>query len=335
MRKKILVTGVGGYIGSITAYTLLEKGYKVIGIDNFSTGFKQPLENLTQQFGHKQFKFYQADLLNDISFIFKKEKNIDVIIHLAGNCSVDESIHKPEKYFTNNVVASQNLIATMLRFKINRIVFSSTCAVYGETNKIVDETKDRCPTNPYGESKKMTEDMLHWYGKAHDFHYVILRYFNVCGATEDGLFGDSKKPSTHLIQNAVRAALGIEKLQLTCPKVNTPDGTTIRDYVNVVDLSNAHIKAVEYLLKGGKNNAINISGGKGSSVLEIIKKVEKITGVKIPFKRGSTRQGEYSTMTASYKKAHTLLNWRPQKSVDDSIKSLINWYKKTPHGWDY
>lgn len=335
MKKKVLVTGVGGYIGSIIACTLLTEGFEVIGIDNFSTGFRQPLERLKKQFGERQFRFYQADLLKDISFIFEKEKKIDMVIHLAGSCSVDESIRNPAKYFTNNVVASQNLLEALLRFKISRVVFSSTCAVYGETNKVVDEKDDRIPTNPYGESKKMTEDMFRWYGKIYNLNYVILRYFNVCGATEDGLFGDSKKPSPHLVQNTIRAALGIDKLYLTCPKVNTPDGTTIRDYVDVVDLSTAHVKAIEYLLNGGKSEAINISGGQGTSVLEIIKKVEKITGAKIPFTKGSKRKGEYSSMTASHKKAEKILSWKPQRSIDESIQSLILWYKSNPNGWDY
>lgn len=335
MRKKILVTGIGGYIGSITAYILLEKGFQVVGVDNFSTGFKQPLEKLTQLFGNEKFIFYQNDLLKDISPIFEKEKNIDIVLHLAANCSVDESIHNPEKYFTNNVTASQNLLETMLRCKISKFVFSSSCAVYGEIDKVVDEKKERVPTNPYGESKKMTEDMLSWYGKLYDFHYIILRYFNVCGATANGLFGDSKKPSPHLVQNTIRAALGIEKLFLTCPQVSTPDGTTIRDYVDVVDLAFAHVKAIQYLLKDGKNEAINISSGKGTSVLEIVKKVEAITGAKIPLTKGSKRKGEYSSMTSFYTKAKQVLDWTPERSIDDSIKSLIKWYKNRPHGWDY
>jgi UDP-glucose 4-epimerase len=334
MKRRVLVTGIGGYIGSITAYTLLIKGFEVIGIDNFSVGFRQPLELLTKRFSEKRFRYYEADLLNDISTILEKERGIDVVLHLAGKCSVDESIRHPEEYFTNNVVASQNLLQTMLRYNISRIVFSSTCAVYGETNEIVNEKKVRVPTNPYGESKKITEDMLFWYGKLYDFNYVILRYFNVCGATQNGLLGDSKKPSPHLVQNTVRAALGIDKLLLTSPKVNTPDGTTIRDYVDVVDLSIAHINAIQYLLKGGKNEAINISGGKGSSVLEIVKKVEKITGAKIPLAKGPKRLGEYSKMTSSYRKAKRILNWEPQRSIDDSIQSLVKWYRKKPNGWE-
>ena len=335
MKKKLLLTGVGGYIGSITAYTFLQQEFEVIGIDNLSTGFRRPLELLQEKFGKKKFRFYTANLLDDLSFIFEEEKDISAVIHLAGYCSVDESIRDPKKYFTNNVSASQNLLAAMLRFNISHIVFSSTCAVYGEKAKKVTEKNSIKPINPYGESKKMTENMLQWYGKLNNLHYVTLRYFNVCGASVDGLFGDSKKPSTHLVQNTIRAALDIEPLLLTCPQVNTPDGTTIRDYVDVIDLARAQIQAVEYLLQGGKSEEINISGGNGISVLQVIKAVEGLTGKKISFTRSVSRKGEYSSMIASYDKAKKILNWSPNRSITESIQTLITWYRANPNGWGY
>lgn len=335
MKQTVLITGVGGYVGTIIAYNLLQNNFHVIGIDNFSTGFREPLTLLQKKFSKKQFRFYDADLTKDISSIFLKEPSINIVIHLAGYCSVNESINNPEKYFTNNVTASQNLFATMVKFNIRDIIFSSTCAVYGEADKRVTEKNERKPTNPYGESKKMVEDMLQWYGKSHNFRYVILRYFNVCGASQDGVFGDSKKPSPHLVQNCVRDALGIDSLSITCPRVRTPDGTTIRDYIDVVDLAQAHISAIEYLNNGGKNEAINISGGKGNSVMQIIKIVEEYTGKKIVFTKGAIRKGEYSSMTASHAKATRLLRWKPKRPLAKSIESLISWYTKHPKGWEY
>src|SRR3989338_9215573 len=253
MKNKILVTGAGGYIGSIATYLFLQKGYEVVAIDNFSTGYKQPLELLKNKFGEYKLKIYEADLKNNFSGVFKNEKNIQAVIHYAASCIVDESMSKPGKYFKNNILSTLNLLENMTANKISNLVFSSTSAVYGEAKSIpVDENHPNNPVSVYGESKLMAEKMIQWYGKTKDIRYSILRYFNVCGASDDGLIGDSKKPSSLLVQNAVRGALGIEPFYLTCPKVNTPDGTPIRDYINVVDLNEAHISALNYLFDGGK-----------------------------------------------------------------------------------
>ncbi len=334
--RKILITGAGGYIGSVAAYLFLQKGYTVVGIDNFSTGFKQPLELLKKKFDNKLFSFYEADLKSNLSPIFKKEKGIKAVVHYAASCSVDESMKNPYKYFQNNVLGTLNLVQTMKNFGIKKIVFSSTCAVYGEAQYLpVDEIHPTNPTNPYGDSKRMAEKIIEWYGKIFDFKYLILRYFNVCGASDDGLIGDSKKPSTLLVQNAVRGALGIEPFYLTCPQVDTFDKTPIRDYVNVVDLNEAHLLAVEYLAKGGKSEIINLGTGTGNSVLEIIKKVEEVTGKKIKIKKTTPRQGEYAKIYASIDKAEKILGWQPKRTIKDSIISLVNWYQKYPEGWQY
>ena len=186
-------------------------------------------------------------------------------------------MENPQKYFTNNVCGSQNLLSAMLDSGVNKIVFSSTCAVYGETTYVpVDEKHPTRPANPYGSSKLMIEMFLDWYSKLKDLNYIILRYFNVCGASDDGVIGDSKKPSSLLMQNAVRGALGIEPFYLTCPEVDTPDGTPIRDYINVVDLNEAHILALNYLQKGGKSEIVNLGTGNGNSVLEIVKEVQTL-----------------------------------------------------------
>lgn len=334
MAPTVLVTGAGGYIGSVATRMLLTKGYHVVALDNFSTGYRAPLKLLAHEFGRKRLRIVEADLTGDISHVFKKEKHISAVIHFAAVCNVDESMHDPQKYFVNNVVGSHNLLAAMMRYEVDTIIFSSTCAVYGDAQYVpVDEKHPTVPANPYGQSKLMTEEMIRWYGKLRNLRYVILRYFNVCGATDDGVIGDSKKPSSLLVQNAVRGALGIAPFYLTCPKVATRDGTPVRDYINVVDLCEAHLKALEYLKGKGESVTLNLGSGNGSSVKEIISAVQKATGKTFRIRRARPRRGEYPTMIASIKKAAKVLRWRPKRSIADSISSLTLWYGKHPKGW--
>ena len=333
--SKILITGAGGYIGSVATYLLLQKGHTVVAIDNFTTGYREPLEVLQKNIDQDTLKVYEADLTKNIDDIFQKEKNIDAVLHYAASCLVDESVRLPGKYFLNNVSATANLLATMDKFNIKNIIFSSTCAVYGEAKYYpIDEKHPLNPTSPYGASKKMAEEVIAWYGKLKKFNYMILRYFNVCGATDDGSIGDSKKPSTLLVQNAVRGALGIEKFYLTCPEVDTPDKTPIRDYIDVVDLNEAHLKALEYLLLTKKSEIINLGTGTGSSVLEVVNQVKKLTGVEIPIEKANIRQGDDAKKIADISKAEKLLGWKPKRTIEDSVKSLITWYKNHPQGWN-
>lgn len=335
MNKKVLITGAGGYIGSVSAYIFLQNGYEVVALDNFSTGYKKPLAVLQEKFGKEKLRWYKADLHDDLSPIFDKETGVEAVIHYAASCLVDESMKNPEKYFFNNVGGSQNLLSTIIKHNIPNIVFSSTCAVYGEAEYVpVDEKHSTNPANPYGESKRMIEKIMEWYGELKDLKFVILRYFNVCGASDDGLIGDSKKPSTLLMQNAVRGALGIEPFYLTCPEVETPDRTPIRDYVNVVDLNEAHLAAVSYLLSGGKSEIINLGTGTGNSVLEIVNKVKEVTGKEFTFEKTTPREGEYAKMIASISKAESVLGWKPKRNVEDSVRSLVTWYTSHPNGWE-
>lgn len=332
---KILVTGAGGYIGSVATYLLLQNGYTVVALDNFSTGYREPLKLLQEKFGKEKLSIHEADLTKNIDGIFQKELNIDAVLHYAASCTVDESMKYPEKYFFNNVCGSQNLLTSMMRFKVNNIIFSSTCAVYGEGQYMpMDEKHPINPTTPYGASKRMVEELMEWYGKLKGIRYCILRYFNVCGASDDGLVGDSKKPSTLLVQNTVRGALKIEPFFLTCPDVGTPDKTPIRDYVNVVDLNEAHVKALEYLFNGGKNEIINLGTGSGNSVLEIVDQVQAITGVKFSLKKTIPREGDDARKIASIEKAKSILGWEPKRTIKDSVESLMKWYKAHPKGWN-
>ncbi len=331
--SKILITGAGGYIGSVAADLFLKSGYQAVGLDNFQTGYKEPLELLKSKYPN-QFKFYEVDLKNDLSPIFKKESDISAVIHYAASCLVDESVRLPGKYFLNNVAVTSNLLANMDKFNINKIIFSSTCAVYGEAKYYpINEKHPLNPTTPYGASKKMAEEIIQWYGKLKKFNYMILRYFNVCGASSDGSIGDSKKPSTLLVQNIVRGAQGIEKFYLTCPEVDTPDKTPIRDYIDVVDLNEAHLKALEYLISTGKNEIINLGTGTGNSVLEVVNRVKKLTGTEISIEKANTRQGDDAKKIADIKLANEILGWQPKRTIEDSVKSLIVWYKNHPNGW--
>lgn len=332
---KVLITGAGGYIGSVASYLFLQKGYEVVGFDDFSTGYEEPLELLKTKFGEKQFRYYKGDLRKDIDSTFVKEKNIDAIVHYAASCLVDESMKNPGKYFDNNVNGSRSLLDAMAAHKVPHIVFSSTCAVYGEAQYVpVDEKHPTQPMNPYGESKRVVEQMMKWYEQAYGIRNLILRYFNVCGASDDGLIGDSKKPSTLLVQNAVRGALGIEPFQMTCPVVNTPDKTPIRDYVHVVDLNEAHALAIEYLNQHDVSDTINLGTGTGNSVIEIINSVKEITGKQFPIMPAvEKRKGEYAKMIAGIEKAKNVLHWAPKRTIHDSVTSLVKWYLNRPNGW--
>ncbi len=337
--SKILITGCGGYIGSVAADIFLAKGYEVVGIDNFQTGYREPLELLKNKYPGK-FSYYETDLKSDLSPIFEKESKgreaaFDAVIHYAASCLVDESMKDPGKYFLNNVAVTSNLLSTMDKFNIKNIIFSSTCAVYGEAEYYpIDEKHPLNPTTPYGASKQMAEEVIQWFAKIKGIQYCILRYFNVCGASDDGSIGDSKKPSSLLVQNAVRGALGIEKFYLTCPEVETPDKTPIRDYIDVVDLNEAHLKALEYLLSTKKSEIINLGTGTGSSVLEVVSQVKKLTGIEIPIEKANIRQGDDAKKIADIKKAQKILGWEPKRTIEDSVKSLLVWYKAHPNGWE-
>lgn len=333
--KKILITGAGGYIGSNSTYLFLQKGYEVVAVDNFVRGFRQPLEVLQNKFGTEKLRFYNYDITQDLSGLFEKEKDIEAVIHYAAFCNVGESMVQPELYFKNNTYGVASLLDAMSKNNIKNLIFSSTCAVYGQSQYMpLDEKHPIHPMSVYGESKRLSEIEILWYAQQKGLRYVMLRYFNVCGASDDSLIGDSKKPSFQLMQNAVRAALGIAPFQLICPEVETPDKTPIRDYVNVVDLNEAHVKALEYLLNGGKNDVFNLGTGSGNSVLEIVQKVQELTGKKFDLGRGEMREGDPARLFADNTKIKTTLGWEPKRTIEDSVRSLIKWYETRPNGWE-
>lgn len=328
----ILVTGGAGYIGSHAVRLLLEKGYKVAVVDNLSRGYRQVIDVLQKEYGKENLDFYRTDLSerSKLTDILKKTRP-EAVMHFGALCSVSESVENPELYFENNMIGSLNLLKAMKKTSVGKLIFSSTSEVYGENQYLpLDEKHRLLPVNPYGLSKLMVEQMIPYFVES----YVIFRYFNATGASDDGLIGDSKNPSTLLVQNAVRGALGIEEFRLTCPKVKTRDGSTIRDYVDVVDLARGHVMALDYLREGNKSEVFNLGTGKGSSVLEIVESVKKTAGVDFEVGTAEPRKGEVAEKYADYSKARMVLGWEPKKGIEDSIKSLIKWYKGHPNGWE-
>lgn len=333
----ILVTGGAGYIGSHAVKLLLEKGEKVAVLDNLGRGYKQVIEVLQNKYGRDKLEFYKADLTikEEVEKVFDQIKP-EGVMHFAAFCLVNESIEKPEIYFGNNAFGSLNLLETMKKYEIKNLVFSSTCAVYGESKYLpMDEKHPLSPINPYGESKLMVEKIIGWFEKVYGLRSIIFRYFNVSGASDDGMIGDSKKPSQLLIQNVVRGALEIELFKLTCPKVETADGTPIRDYVDIGDLVRAHAAAMDYLRSGGGSEVINLGTGKGSSVLEIVEMVKKITGKSFLIELGEARKGEWAEVYADISKAKRILGWEPKRTIKDSVETLVKWYTNHPQGWEY
>ncbi len=336
MNKTILVTGGAGYIGSHAVRRLLDKGYHVVVFDNLQRGFRKSIEILQQKYTSEKVDLCVGDLRNkeDLHKLFNKNYKFDAVMHFAALCVLSESLFDPIKYFENNVKGSLNLFGAMVENNIKRVVYSSTCAVYGESKYLpIDENHPINPLTPYAESKLQVEKMLMWFDKAYGLKSVIFRYFNVSGASSDGLIGDSKKPSLLLIQNAVRGALGIETFKITCSKVETRDGSPIRDFVNIEDLVEAHLKALDYLFKGGKSDVFNLGTGMGYSVKEIIDEVRRILKVDFKVNKAKPRKGEAAEIFADILKARKILKWTPKSSLGDTIRSLAKWYMNKPYGY--
>ena len=318
---KILVTGGAGYIGSHATYLLIERGYDVVVVDNLSTGHREAV--------HEKAKFYQGDI-GDYKFISNilKEEEIDGVIHFAAFSLVGESMENPYKYYENNVGKTNSLLKAIIDSGVNNIVFSSTAATYGEPKTIpILETDDTNPTNVYGETKLSMEKMIRWYNKAHGLNYVCLRYFNVAGAHPSGKIGEAHNPETHLIPIILQVASGRrEKINVYGNDYDTKDGTCIRDYIHVVDLVDAHIKAIEYLFKGAESDVFNLGSGEGFTVYEMIEAARKVTEHEIPLEVTERRAGDPAKLIASSTKAREILGWKPQfEDINIMIKDAWNW----------
>ena len=326
---RLLVLGGAGYIGSHTALELIKKGHEVIVVDNLVTGYEKAIPD--------KAVFYQGDIRNFdfLDNLFKKER-IEAVIHFAAYSLVGESVTNPLKYYDNNLYGTKVLLEAMIKNNVNKIVFSSTAATYGEPENIPILESDRtCPTNPYGETKLAMEKMFHWASKAHGLSYVSLRYFNACGADATGQIGEAHNPESHLIPLVLQVPNGKrESVSIYGTDYDTPDGTCIRDYIHVTDLAEAHILAVEYLANGGESDIFNLGNGVGYSVREVIETARNVTGHPIPATEVPRRAGDPARLVASGEKAKRVLGWEPKiKRLDEIIASAWKWHKAHPEGY--
>lgn len=326
---RILVLGGAGYIGSHTVYELVDAGYEVIVIDNLLTGFKEAV--------HPQAKFYEGDIRDKIFLdnILSKEK-IDGVIHFAASSQVGESMKNPLKYYNNNLCGTEVLLESMVEHGIDKIVFSSTAATYGEPESIpILETARTLPTNCYGETKLSMEKMFKWISKAHNLRYVSLRYFNACGAHPNGKIGEAHNPETHLIPLVLQVPNGKrEYISVFGNDYDTKDGTCVRDYIHVNDLAQANILAMEYLSKGGESNIFNLGNGVGFTVKEVIETARKVTNHTIPIREEERRAGDPSVLIASSEKARKVLGWKPQYAdLETIISTAWKWHVNHPDGY--
>ena len=338
--KNILVTGGAGYIGSHTCVELINSGYNVIVVDNLVNGNIQALkriENLT----NKDITFFEVDLRDRkaLDNVFNKIK-IDSIIHCAGYKAVGESVENPLLYYSNNVSASVNLLEVMKIHNVKNIVFSSSCTVYGKPDSVpVKEDQELKPTNPYGRSKLMVEQILNDFHRSNaNLSVSILRYFNPIGAHPSGIIGeDPRGIPNNLLPYVSKVAIGeLDELQIFGSDYNTKDGTGVRDYLHVVDLANAHIKALEELMAHDKLMEIyNLGTGQGYSVLDIVKTFEKVSQKKVKFRMVERRPGDVDKTYADPSKANEKLNWFAEKDLDDMCTDIWNWQMKNPNGYKY
>ena len=326
----ILVLGGAGYIGSHTVYALIEKGVDVVVIDNLETGHIEAV--------HEKARFYKGDIRDRafVDSVLDKEK-IDAGIHFAANSLVGESMVNPLKYYDNNVNGTKVLLQSMVAHGLDKIVFSSTAATYGEPEKVpILETDRTEPTNTYGETKLAMEKMFKWTDRAHGLKYVSLRYFNACGAHVSGKIGEAHSPETHLIPLILQVPLGQrEYISIFGDDYDTSDGTCIRDYIHVTDLAQAHILAVDYLMKGNESNIFNLGNGVGFTVKEVIDTARKVTGHEIPAKIAERRAGDPARLIASSDKARQVLLWKPEHAdLEEIISTAWNWHKNHPNGYN-
>ena len=326
----ILVLGGAGYIGSHTVYELIDAGRDVVVADNLQTGFKAAV--------HPKARFYQADIRDRAAMdaLFEKE-NIEGVIHFAASSQVGESMSDPLKYYDNNLGGTMVLLSSMVAHGVDKIVFSSTAATYGEPEQVPILEGDKTqPTNCYGETKLAMEHMMSWVSRAHGLRYVALRYFNACGAHPSGAIGEAHNPETHLVPIILQVPNGQrEAVSVFGDDYPTLDGTCVRDYIHVTDLAQAHILALDYLLQGGENNVFNLGNGVGFTVNEVIECARKVTGHAIPAVVSPRRAGDPAQLVASSEKAKTVLGCKPQyDNLETIISTAWAWHKAHPNGYN-
>jgi len=321
---RIFLTGGAGYIGSVCSELLLNEGHEVAIFDNLSEGHRRAVDS--------RAKFIRGDLADRLQIeAALSSTRPDAVMHFAAYALVPESMRDPSKYFRNNIANGLNLLDAVVATGVQRIIFSSTCAIFGPPERVpIDETAHPRPVSPYGESKLAFEKILRWYDGIHALKFVSLRYFNAAGATEN--LGEDHHPETHLIPNVLKVALGQRpNVEIYGTDYETPDGTCIRDYIHIVDLARAHILA----LGAAASGFYNLGTGGGSSVREVIAACRKITGRKIETIEKPRRPGDPPRLIASSEKIKKELGWQPQfQSLDAIVESAWKWHLKFPHGYE-
>lgn len=317
--QKILIVGGAGYIGSHTLKHLIDKGYDCVVLDNLGNGHREAVD--------ARAGFEQADLLDReaLKKVFDKYK-FDIVIHFAAYIMMGESVVEPQKYYINNVIGTLNLLEAMLDHDVRKIVFSSTCGVYGDPQYMpMDENHPQLPLNPYSKTKQIVENIFRDYADAYGLKYIALRYFNAAGAAPDGSLGESHHPESHLIPLVLKAIKGErENVKILGNDYDTPDGTCLRDYIHVDDLAAAHRLAVEKIDEF--QGFINLGTGVPTSVTDIISAAEKVTGRKCPVVIDKRRPGDATRLYADNKKAREILGWIPQyTNIEDIIRTAWNW----------
>lgn len=323
MSKTVLVTGGAGYVGSHSCKAFAEAGWNIVVYDNLSRGWRDFV-----QFG----ELFEGDLLDAdrLDEAFEKFKP-EAVVHFAAFAYVGESVDQPGLYYENNTLGTVRLLEAMAKAGTDKIIFSSTCATYGvPTEMPITESMRQAPINPYGMSKLFVEKVLDDYETAHGIRSVKLRYFNAAGASPDGEIGERHEPETHLIPLCIEGVLNDTfKLTIFGDDFETRDGTCIRDYIHVMDLADAHLKALDYLGGGGASDVFNLGTGTGTSVLEIVHAVERVTGKSVPREIGPRRPGDPPALVASAEKAARILGWKPvQSDVDSVIATAYEWHLK-------
>jgi len=325
-RETILVTGAAGYIGSVLTEQLVEAGYRVLALDNLSTGHRRAV--------HPEAEFLFGDIVDEgwVEGVFTRHK-IDAVVHLAAEALIDDSITNPGKYYRVNVTGGLNLLEAMKRTGVKRMVFSSTAATFGEPEEIpLLEDSPQKPVNTYGESKLAFEKMLAWFRGSYGLSYVMFRYFNVCGASKR--YGESREHETHLIPIVLQAALGQRPyLNLFGTDYPTKDGSCVRDYIHVCDIAKAHLLALKEVDRLGARS-YNIGNGNGYTNREVIRAVEKVTGIPVKVVDAERRPGDPAVLVASSERIKKELGWAPDYSdLESMVKTSWEWRKEYPTGY--
>ena len=324
----ILVLGGAGYIGSHTVYALVEAGRDVVVADNLVTGFRAAV--------HPKARFYRADIRDRAAMdqIFEQE-DIEGVIHFAASSQVGESMTDPLKYYDNNLWGTTCLLKAMASHGVDKIVFSSTAATYGEPERVpIQESDPTVPTNCYGQTKLAMEQMMFWVSRANGLRYVALRYFNAAGAHPSGAIGEAHQPETHLIPLVLQVPnRQREKVYIFGEDYPTRDGTCVRDYVHVTDLAQAHLLALERLERESGSCVFNLGSGDGYSVREIIETARRVTGRNIPADVSGRRAGDPAVLVADIEKARRELGWTPRRGLEDILADAWAWHSSHPHGY--